>query len=264
MKIFDQHVHSYYSFDSQQSIREYLKKATELSLDYFVLTDHFDLNYLSSNKDISFSIEDEQKELDNFKSEFPNIKILNGIEIGYTKCSLNRTSEIVKKYSFDLINLSVHEDGKIDYYYADGFNEFGIEETLKQYFNLVLESIKVFPDYDVVCHIDFGFKTAYLLDKSLKLEQFEKEVCSILKEIIARDKTLELNVKVQEFINDAHTLYLLKLYKKLGGKNLTLSSDAHRVDRFCSKFNHYINLIKEAGFDHLNYFVARKRFDCKI
>ena len=42
----------------------------------------------------------------------------------------------------------------------------------------------------------------------------------IMKVLIDKDKCLEINTKVQEFINDQHTLYILNLYKELGGKNL--------------------------------------------
>lgn len=264
MKYYDQHVHSYYSFDSEQSIVEYLNKASELGIDHFVLTDHLDLNYLETNNDLSFDIKKEQDELSLLKKRFPKIKILNGIEVGYSKYSLNRVIKVIKENKFDLINLSVHENEKMDFYYKDGFIKNGINETLQKYFKKIIESIRIFPDYDVVSHVDFGFKTAYLIDNSLKLEMFESEVTEVLKEIINKDKTLEINTKVQEFINDEHTLYLLKLYKKLGGKNLTLSSDAHQLSRYCLNFEHYISLIKQAGFDHLNYFIARKRYDCKI
>lgn len=264
MNIFDQHVHSEYSFDSSQSIKEYLDKAQRLSLDYFVLTDHFDFNYLGSGKDLDFDISVQQKELKKIQSDYPKIKILYGIEIGYVKSEIERIKKIIENYKFDLINFSVHENGEMDFYYQDGFIKNGLRDTLKNYYKTILESLNNFDDFDVVCHIDFGFKTAYLIDNSLKLRDFEEEVSDILRLIIKKDKTLEINTKVQEFINDEHTKYLLKLYKNLGGKNLTLSSDAHKLDRYMNNFDHYISLIKGAGFDHLNYFIARKRYDCKI
>ena len=82
--------------------------------------------------------------------------------------------------------------------------------------------------------------------------------------IIEKDKCLEINTKVQNAINDEHTLYILSLYKKLGGKHLTLSSDAHAADRYCSSFDKYIKIIKEEGFDHLCYFVNRERKELAI
>lgn len=264
MKIFDQHVHSYYSFDSEQKIEEYIEKARENGLEFLVLTDHIDLNYLNSETDLNFDIKKQQEELKKLQNQNKDIKFLKGIEIGYTKTSLKRVEKLLSANTFDLINLSVHENGLMDFYYSEGFIKYGVVETLKNYFATILESLEAPFDYDVVCHIDFGFKTAYLIDKSLKLSDFEEDVSKIMREVIKKDKTLEINTKVQSFINDEHTKYLLSLYKKLGGVNLTLSSDAHKVDRFYKDFDHYIKLIKDAGFDHLNYFIERKRYDCKI
>lgn len=259
MIIHDQHVHSYYSFDSKQSIKEYLDKASKLGLDYFVLTDHCDLNYLDKNRDIFFSIEKEQHELKELQALYPNIKILNGIEIGYKPSELGRINEIISNNHFDLINLSLHESDGIDYYYFKEFQKLGVDTTLKLYFSRQLEMVKHFDNYDVLSHLDYGFKSAYLGDKSLSVDKYEEIIIQIMKEIIAKNKAFEINIKVEEVLPVEHTKYVLELYKKLGGKYLTLSSDAHKVENFREGFEKYINLIKSVGFDHLTYFVNREK-----
>ena len=264
MIIHDQHVHSYYSFDSQQAIEEYIQKAISLNQDYFVLTDHMDLNYLSSGRDLDFDIEQERKELDKLQHKFSNIKLLQGIEIGYVKSEVPKINKLLKEHNFDLINFSIHEDGEIDFYYQDEFVKLGTKEVLNRYFDKIIEGLNSGIDFDVLCHLDFGFKTAYLVDKTLKIEMFKDKVIQIMKRIIEMDKCLEINIKVQSFINDEHTEYILNLYKQLGGKNITLSSDAHKAEVFYEGFPHYLSLIKKAGFDHVNYFVNRTRFELKI
>lgn len=264
MKIFDQHVHSYYSFDSDQKIEPYLSRARELGLKYFILTDHYDFNYLDKNKDTSFDIEGRTKELEKLQNDFSDIKILNGIEVGYKKDSELRIKEIINKYHFDLINLSVHDHNGVDYYFKEEFINQGIDKILTDYYSAQLEMVKSFDDYDVLCHIDFGFKTAYLIDNSLSINKYEDYLTKIMKEVIKKDKALELNVKVQRFLPIEHTKYILDLYKKLGGKNITISSDAHEVKMFCYNFDKYISIIKEMGFDHLCYFINRKRYNLDI
>ena len=96
MLIHDQHVHSYYSFDSEQPIREYLLKASELGLSYFVLTDHCDLNYLNSGNDLFFDIVKRNLELKQLQKEFKDIRILEGIEIGYMPSEIERINKIIK------------------------------------------------------------------------------------------------------------------------------------------------------------------------
>lgn len=264
MKLYDQHVHSYYSFDSDQPIKEYLDKAQELGLEYFILTEHLDVNYLDKGEPIVFDIDKEEEELSMLQKEYPNIRILRGIEIGYKPNNIKDIKNFIKGHRFDVINFSMHESDGLDYYFKEGFIERGIKKTLNLYFQRQLEMARNYDDYDVFCHLDFGFKTAFLLDNSFKINDYEETLSLIMKEIIKRDKALEINTKVQQFLPLEHTKYILYLYKKLGGKNLTLSSDAHKIDRFCIHFDKYISLIKECGFDHLNYFIDRKRYDIDI
>lgn len=264
MKIYDQHVHSYYSFDSEQVIEEYLDKASLLELDYFVLTDHCDLNYLDKNEDIFFDIDKQYQELDELQKRYPKITILRGIEIGYKPNEMKRINEIINSRHFDLINFSLHESDGIDYYFYKDFLNTGVDKTLERYFIRQIEAVKNIDDFDVFCHLDYGFKTAYLEDHSLSIRQYEPQLIEIMEELIKKDKALEINTKVQELLPIEHTLYILYLYKKLGGKYLTLSSDAHEVDRFCSSFDKYIKLIKQVGYTHLTFFINREKHLLKI
>lgn len=264
MVIHDQHVHSAYSFDSEQPIEEYLSLAIEAGVSYFVLTDHYDANYLDKGEDLSFDIERQHKELESLQKKYPSIKMLKGIEVGYKP---NRIKEILNKihrYDFDLINLSLHESDGIDYFLVDTFIELGIDTVLNIYFQRILEMVNDFDDFDVLCHLDYGFKTAYRIDPSISISKYEDVISKIMTTLIKKDKTFELNTKVQEYLPLSHTKYILNLYKRLGGTNITLSSDAHKKDRYRSSFDKYLPLIKEAGFDHLVYFVKRKRQKLKI
>lgn len=264
MIIHDQHVHSYYSFDSDQPIKEYLLNAEQLGLSYFVLTDHCDLNYLNKKQDLFFDVAQQFNELEKLQQEFPNIKVLKGIEIGFKPSEIERIEKIIKEHDFDLINFSLHESDNIDYYFGEEFTKRGIDATLKLYFQRELEAVQSFNDYDVFCHLDYGFKTAYLVDNSTSVEKYEDYLVQIMKELIKNKKALEINIKVQDVLPDTHTKYLLNLYKKLGGKLITLSSDAHDITKFHYDFDKYIKLIKESGFDYLTYFLNREKHEYLI
>ena len=101
--------------------------------------------------------------------------------------------------------------------------------------------------------------------KTTKLSIYEDKIKKVLNNLIKNDKTLELNTKVQQAIGDIeHTKYLLKLYKSLGGVNLTISSDSHSCERYLSGVEYYQQIARECGFDHLVYFVNRKRYNYQI
>lgn len=264
MKLHDQHVHSYYSVDSEQKLEGYLDLARKFGLSYFVTTEHLDLDYQKDGSDWTFDINKRKEELKNLQSKYPEIKMLEGIEIGYKNTTKDKSFEVLKNNKFDVVNLSVHEVDRLDLYHKEAFKKYGIEKILGIYYDSMLEAVEVYPDYDVLCHIDYGFKTAYILDSNQRLEMYEEKIAKILKVLIEKDKALEVNTKVQTFLPNEHTRYLLRLYKKLGGKNLTLSSDAHEAERYCDHFEEYMKIIKEEGFDHLCYFVGRQRFEFKL
>ena len=264
MLIHDQHVHSYYSFDSNQPIKEYLIKAEELGLSFFILTDHCDLNYLDKGENLFFNIKAQNLELDKLQKEFNSIKILRGIEIGYKSSEIDLINKIISENNFDLINFSFHESDGIDYYFVEEFKKHGIKETLIRYFKKEIEAITNFNNYDVFCHLDYGFKTAYLVDKNIEISKYEEFLVKIMEIIIKNEKALEINLKVQSVLPIEHTKYILSLYKRLGGKYLTLSSDAHEINMFRKDFNKYTKIIKESGFHSLTYFVKREKKTLEI
>ena len=46
----------------------------------------------------------------------------------------------------------------------------------------------------------------------------------------------------------------------MGGYKLSLSSDSHYNKDYLLNHQHYIKIIKEAGFNELRYFVKRKEY----
>ena len=264
MKLHDQHVHSHFSFDSEQSIEDYLIYSEKYEIEYFVLTDHYDFNHINTNKDLIFNISKQEEELNRLHIKYPMVKILKGIEMGYKPSELERINSVLEKNNWDIVNLSLHELDDIDYYYPDAFNKYGLVPTLFQYFLEQYKMVTNFDNFDVLCHVDYGFKTAYQIDQTIDIKQYEDIVKKIMEVLINKGKALEINTRVQETLPIEHTKYLLKLYKDLGGEYLTISSDAHDISRFMKSFEKYIPIIKEAGFTYLTYFINREKYKCNI
>ena len=189
---------------------------------------------------------------------------MQGVEIGYRSEYSDRIRATLAENRFDLVNLSVHDYLGYDMYFYD-IKKVGADEMLSYNFAKIAEAVASDLEYDVLCHVDYAFKSARSFDKSLKIDLYEgflKEIFSIL---VARDKALEINLKVQRVIDSReHLDYLLSLYRSLGGKHLTLSDDAHRTTDYMRDVEPYAAVIKEAGFDHLRFFEHKKPFDVAI
>jgi len=260
-KYYDQHVHNNYSYDSKETPENYFIAAKKLGLDAVYFTNHFDLD-VSRDEPMNWSIDfaGEDKEYAALEAKYPEISIRRGIEIGYNHEKLDELKEVIDSHKFNQINLSMHYWDHIDFYDPKEF-EGQIDKILKIYFDAQIVMANSDFDYDVFCHIDYGFKTPFKVNRTLDFTKYEKQVIEIFKGIIAHGKVFEINTKVQETLNDVeHVRYLLRLYKSLGGELLSVSSDAHSKDRLCASFDKYIDIIKEEGFTKLVYFIDRKKY----
>ena len=267
-KYFDQHMHSAFSEDSQEDLSEYAKIATSKGIDYICTCEHFD--YLTVVDGTSW-IADYDKLIDYHKSLkqiYPNLNFLLGIEVGYKRIAYDEIIKTCNKYPFDIIQLSIHDNNKWDYYFKEAF--FGQEdESMEEYFDLMLEGMERLPFFDVLSHIDFGFKTIKMYDKNAEFKKWDMRIREVLTLLIKMDKAFEVNTKVQEVISkidgdDHHIDYLLNLYKELGGKKITLSSDAHTKERYLGSFNKYKKIIYDHGFKKLSFFIKRKEYKYQL
>lgn len=263
-RLHDQHLHSSYSFDSKENIENYYKHASEIGCEYFVTTEHIEFDSVFNHQDWTVEFDSLKKDLEKYSKKYPNVIPLLGVEMGYRKDKLKEMDNLVKSEAFDVINMSIHDNGKQDYYMKKDFLEIGVDTMLEIYFNNAVDGVKTYKDYDVLSHIDYGFKTAYLVDNSLNINNYKHYLVEIFNEVVKNDKVLEINYKVQKTINnDQHLLDLLYIYKECGGTKLSLSSDAHFLEQLVDYYNdqeHYINLIKQAGFNELYYFINRKEY----
>ena len=111
MNYYDQHVHSSFSFDSQTELSDYLKHADGC----FVTTEHVDLensanHFMDSWMDYdrySLYLENLQKNTD--------IRLLKGVEIGWLRKHHGRLMAWLQCKQFDIILLSIHQNGIFDY-----------------------------------------------------------------------------------------------------------------------------------------------------
>lgn len=263
MILHDQHVHSIYSEDSKALLKDYKDVALKMGVSYFVTTEHLDLDTSYTKCDWVVDYPSLKKELnDLFKNT--SITPLLGIEIGYRKDHLEEITKWANCENFDIINLSIHDNGKIEYYFKELYLKYGIDNCMKDYYNQMKDAVETFKNYDVLSHIDYGYKTAYLADCSYDFWNDLDIIKEILTIIIKDGKALEINSKVQNYLDDSHLPKLLDFYKSLGGTKLTISSDAHSVDRYLDGFDKLKKIIKDAGFSYLCYYINRKEYHYDI
>ena len=70
---------------------------------------------------------------------------------------------------------------------------------------------------------------------------------------------------IDEYKDMAHpNIDIVKRYKELGGKIITLGSDAHKVCDLTSNFDKATDILEQCGFDELSVYHNRKPDFVKI
>ena len=256
----DHHVHSYYSPDSKADIKEYIIKAKEMGLDYIMFTDHTDFG--TTDKDFMKLIDYDEyfNRMNGLQEEF-NIPIKIGVEIGYEKNYKNEINDFLNKYPFDFVIFSIHYGDDKDFYRGDFFHGKTQEQSYHRYFEILLEMVENFSNFDVVGHLDYITRYGPFDNKYYEYERFKEIIDAILKVIINKDKGIELNTSGMR--KSSNTFFpkkeVLKRYKDLGGKIITIGSDAHFNEHYSAGIVDGINLLKSIGYDQISYFENRMK-----
>ncbi|MBE7042628.1 MAG: histidinol-phosphatase HisJ family protein [Ruminococcaceae bacterium] len=258
---FDSHVHTNFSQDSKVPMEEQCEKAKELGLKGISFTDHCDFSTKFDWSRIEGSVR-RAKELQEGYS-FP---ILCGVELG--DCINSEQNKKIHRLPFDIVLGSVHTGltfrqlGFSDFVHSDCLqylNDSQVEQFLFQYYENVLALVQN-GDIDVLTHLTLLLR--YLngrYHRNVTLDNNADQIEKILKIVIERGIALEINTSGVE-TEWGHLLpdkEWLELYFSLGGRRITLGSDAHRLETLGKGLAAGAKVAKEVGFTHYCYYQNR-------
>lgn len=259
----DSHIHSKYSADSVSDPQSVISSAINKGFKVITFTDHYDLHYCN-NIDMTFDIDDYFRELLELKEKYRDfIKVLIGIEVGLQKAFSKEIRDIILKYPFDFIIGSTHLIHGVDPYYGTLFtNESEKNEEITDYLNVILENLNSYDLYDSMGHLDYVKRYTKYSDSLIRYSDHSDKIDLILEHLIANEKAFEINTSgYDRFPFDFD---ILKRYKELGGKYVTIGSDSHEPNQLGRFFDKCFELIRASGFDHLTYYENRKPIQIDI
>lgn len=266
----DFHLHSSFSGDCDTPMEEQIKKAIDLGLEHLCFTDHLDLQYPKEYGFFDLEIDEYVKQVVLMKEKYKEtINIYLGIEFGLVPELAREYEEIVKNHSFDFIIGSTHIINRKDPYFPDYWEGKSLHQGIAEYFNSVLKNIQVYNEYDSLGHLDYivrYFKTKEDVkrEKGIKADNFVykeyKEVLDeILKCLIKQGKSLEVNsAGYKHGLPAPNPGYsVLKRYREMGGKLITIGSDAHKPKHLTYNFHKIKNILLAVGYD--KYVIYKNR-----
>ncbi len=268
----DYHMHTEFSGDSETPMEDQIVKSIELGLENICLTDHLDLEYPVQYGFFDLDVENYVRQVLIMKERYKDkINIYLGIEFGLMPEARigKKYEELVNKYDFDFILGSVHTINRKDPYFPDYWEGKTPHQGIREYFIEVLENIQLYNEYDSLGHLDYIVRYANMpvhspINKELIINNFDyKEYEEILDEIlnhlITHKKSLEVNTAGYKYgLGAPNPQYsVLKRYKEMGGKLITIGSDGHKPEHLAYDFDKVKELLLAVGFE--NYVIYKDR-----
>lgn len=250
--MFDTHVHTRFSTDSNMKIEEALKSAKDNKL-CLILTEHMDIGYPEKGE-FSFNIEDYFKAYSSFRGE----TMLLGIEIGMKEDCVKESRLIAWDNPFDYVIGAIHLVDNLDLYYDDFYKGKSKSEAYGKYLEQMFLNLKEFDFIDSLAHIDYICRYAKYEDRELHYRDFPDILDEILKLIIQEGKCIELNTRRLNNRSSVESLCeIYKRYSELGGKYITLGSDAHMPGSIGNNFKEAVQIAQNCNL-RIVYFKDRK------
>lgn len=257
--MFDYHVHSNNSGDSDVDMSNICKGAIQAGVKEICFTEHFDLDYPYTDINFVADLDDYNIRFAQIKSEFPQLVIKQGVEVGLKAESIPKINAALTGRSYDFIIASQHLIGNVDPFYGEFFNNRTKKEAMEAYLKEKAECLRLFDNFSVVGHIGYPCKYCPHEDKRLLYADYADLIDTILKDTIARGKGIEVNSVTYDIMGcDLPEKGVLKRYRELKGEIITFGSDAHAGERVGQGFHRVMAYLKELGFDYICTFDRMK------
>ena len=266
--IVDLHVHTDNSFDGNHSATFICEKAEFLDLRAVAFTDHCEIDQFKTDKGYPKRVLQGFFEISKVRSAFRGkLIVLNGIELGQPAYDTATADDIISHFDFDQILGSVHNlRGREDFYFMENFNEEEALADLKEYFDEIIEMLK-WGHFDVVAHLTYPLRYFYSkANITVDLNNFKNQIDEILKLTAKSDKALEINTAaLRQPLNKLQPeIDVIRRFKELGGKYLTVGSDAHYAEHLAAGIDKAYDAAYKAGFENIAFFQKRTPMLMKI
>jgi histidinol-phosphatase (PHP family) len=267
--LFDSHVHSFASPDSQLNPAEAIGVCKQKGLG-ITFTEHID--YVTPDFGFDPAAPDKPVQGMDFLADM-NIypggyerfrcgSVLLGLEIGLTAYYLPLNRQTAHAYDYDFILGSIHCLDGYDMYH-DGKNTFGYDRK-RRMLAYSLEMVISSGDFiDAFGHIDYLSRYTPAADKIVRYDEYATEYDALLKAVAERGIAMEINTarfgKIEGL--EANLARVFARFKELGGRYATIGSDAHNAGALGRRHDDAVSMAREAGLS-LVYYKNRKRYGC--
>lgn len=267
MKIIcDCHTHTINSFDAENTLKEMCQNAIDKGISILAVTDHLEAPELSLGAksqygDMLQQIKNCASDVELCREEFgDSLKILKGLELGEPMHNIKLTKKALGITDFDFILASVHNLKDYEDFYFLEYTEENVDLLLDLYFQELLDTTEN-ADFDSLAHLTYPLR--YIVERmhiKPDLYKYKSTIDDILKNLVEREKALEINTSglFKPIGTTLPDINLVKRFKELGGKYVTIGSDAHNCENLGAGIEKGIDIAKVCGFKYYTIFEKRQ------
>lgn len=260
-RIMDMHVHTDNSPDGHHSPMYICEQAVDKGLRAIAFTDHCEIDKFFSQKYNSMvfhSYFECLKARNAFEGE---LLVLLGIEIAQPLSDKALSEKIINNHKYDIVLGSIHTPKGFDCDVKEiPYDQINIYEFMNSYFKELTE-LAYWDGCDVLAHITCPMRRIqgkYNID--FDYSKISKATDELLNAIIENKKSLEINSSGlrQLMGRPMPDENIIKRYKELGGKYITIGSDAHSAGEVGLGIVECMQTVKKYGFDKINFYTGRE------
>lgn len=252
MKRVNYHIHSRWSADSHLPMHKAFMRCRDLGIGEIAITDHVDLccPYID---DVVCDIASSHAEIEALRTDFPELTIRKGVEIGLHRSNLNETAAYLRTLSPDFIIASVHSFQAYDAWNREALQNTAPAEIMRLYLEELLYVAERFETWSVLGHVDFPMRYHPISEYDL-LSQKEL-IDKILKIATSRNRGIEINLAGVGKIGRPHPApWILERFLDLGGTIVTMGTDAHSPEALDQGFKEGEALLRSLGIAEVSTF----------
>jgi histidinol-phosphatase (PHP family) len=257
----DNHVHSQFSWDTgpKASMEDACRRAITVGLPAIAFTEHVDFTEWGEHDQPPagatvgvrrrvhpIDVEGYLESVERCRDQFPDLRILSGIEAGEPHHFAGSVAAVLKSGSFDRVLGSLHSvvhDGRL-VYANDVFGSMPAADLVRAYFAELLRLVEDSDVFQVLAHCDYPrryWPTAR--EGEYRETDFEEEYRTVFRALAASDRPLELNTA-----SPLASATLMQWWYDEGGPAVSFGSDAHVPLRVGDKFEVAVDIVEAAGF----------------
>jgi histidinol-phosphatase (PHP family) len=274
LALYDQHLHTWFSNDSQSDPAENVRQAVARGLVGLTFTDHFD----SHPKEwplCKYDYEGIAAAVGSLRAQYAGRMFIgHGIEVCYQPEQMDKILGFLDSHRFDLVLLSVHWFKGKALHEREHWAGLDALKGTREYLETVLDAARFVLDlkqrglkpFDVLGHLDLVKRYTQRYFDTFDIHPSGDLVDEILRTCLEADLVPEVNLSTlrQSLPEPCPADWVVARYAELGGRAMALGSDAHRPEHVGLGISEAADMLRKHGIEWLAVFKGRQRHDERL